>query len=192
MTSFEPDRMLLMLAEHGVDFVVIGGIAAIAYGSQQMTFDLDILYQESRENRERLAGALGALDAKVWMSIDATPMEARRLRPWQMAARDAACRVDADLLGRWRNHHFVTPIGVLDCMVTVPGAPSYVDALQRAMETSLEEHARIYIVDLDDLIAMKRAVGRPKDLLAVEELLEIRKLLESQGGQKHEGSDDRQ
>lgn len=180
MTPFEPDRILLVLAQHEVDFVVIGGIAAIAHGSQQLTFDLDILYEQSRENRERLADALRALDAKIWIAPDSTPPNPRRLRPWQIEAHDAALRIDADLLGRWANHHFVTPLGILDCMVTVPGAPPYDDTRQRAMEAPLDDPVRVLIVDLDDLIAMKRAVGRTKDLQAVEELLEICKLLDGQ------------
>ena len=65
MASFEPDRLLLVLAERGVDFLVIGGIAATLHGSRQMTDDVDVLFERSRENRERLAMAFPAAEIEV-------------------------------------------------------------------------------------------------------------------------------
>jgi len=64
-------------------------------------------------------------------------------------------------------------------MVTVPGAPAYPEARERAGEAPLEGYT-IRVVDIDDLIAMKRATARPKDLATVDELLELRKLIEQE------------
>jgi len=178
MASFEPDRLLLVLAERGVDFLVIGGIAATLHGSRQMTDDVDVLFERSRENRERLAMALAALDAHLFTPPSVPPPLARR-RPWDEDTPGTGGRLTAEYLGLWNSYHFVTPYGDFDCMVTVPGAPAYPEARERAGEAPLEGYT-IRVVDIDDLIAMKRATARPKDLATVDELLELRKLIEQE------------
>ena len=174
MSTFQPNRMLVILAEHQVDFVVIGGVAAIAHGSQYVTRDVDVLFLPSPENCERLSHALRALHAEYY----APPSNnLGRRRAWQIEAEQAVRRIDAAGLQLWNSYHFTTALGDLDCMVTVPGAMPYETVRQRA--TTMQIHdATVCIVDLDDLIAMKRAAGRPKDLLTVDELLELRRLIE--------------
>jgi hypothetical protein len=174
MSDFQPNRILVILAEHQVDFVVIGGVAAIAHGSQYITRDVDVLFLPSPENCERLSHALQALHAEYY----ARPSNnVGRRRTWQIEAEQAARRIDAASLQLWNIYHFTTALGDLDCMVTVPGALPYERVRQRATMMQLRD-AMVCIVDLDDLIAMKRAAGRPKDLLTVDELLELRQLIE--------------
>lgn len=183
MAAYEPDRLLLILSEHGVDFIVIGGIAATAHGSRYMTDDVDVLFERSLENRQRLAKALHALAARLSTPPGIPrPATQRNTRWWQEQTQDALANIDAGFLSLWNSYHFETPFGPFDCMATVPGAPPYEEARQRANETPLE-HCTIRIVDLDDLLAMKRATARPKDLATVTELLEIRRLLEQDADQ---------
>lgn len=59
----KPEKILATLAAHGVDFVVIGGLAAVAHGSRRMTRDIDIVVMHDAENLARLEAALGELDA---------------------------------------------------------------------------------------------------------------------------------
>ncbi len=63
--SFRPDRILGILVEHGVEFVLIGGSAAVVHGSPHLTQDVDVCPRLVRENLERLVTALVELDARV-------------------------------------------------------------------------------------------------------------------------------
>jgi len=180
VTQFDPDRLLLVLVEHEVDFVVIGGIAATIHGSRYVTDDTDILFERSRENCLRLAQALARLGAHIWSPPDAgQPTQANRRRPWQTEAIAAMHRIDPGVLGLFNIYHFVTIYGEFDCMATVPGSPPYEETRRRAGSALIGGHS-VPIVDIDDLIAMKRAAGRPKDLATVDELLELRKLIEEE------------
>src|SRR5438105_1328571 len=63
---FRPDEILRILIERGVEFVVIGGLAATLHGSELVTFDVDITAERSEENLARLSDALRELDARIW------------------------------------------------------------------------------------------------------------------------------
>jgi hypothetical protein len=63
--SFEPEAIFAALNGHGVEYVVIGGIAATLRGSPLRTGHADICPAEEGANLERLADALRALDARV-------------------------------------------------------------------------------------------------------------------------------
>ena len=58
MAEFRPDLLLRVLARHGVDYVVIGGIAAALHGSDLVTFDVDITPALGSDNLSRLSAAL--------------------------------------------------------------------------------------------------------------------------------------
>lgn len=182
MATFEPSRVLLTMAEHEVDCIVIGGVAATIYGTTRVTVDVDLLFEPSEANRERLAAALRALDAKPFGSMGPHHQPDRQRRAWQQEIHDAPRRIDAALLGLFVSHHFDTRHGPVDCMTTVPGAPPYGETREHAQETRLESHS-IYIADIDDLISMKRATGRPKDLEDVKELVAIRQMLAQEAPQ---------
>ena len=63
--EFDPLPMLEVLGRHGVDFVIVGGVAGGAHGSSYPTYDLDIAYERSADNLERLASALRELAATL-------------------------------------------------------------------------------------------------------------------------------
>ena len=58
MKSLGPEAILAALAEHGVEFVVIGGLAAVAHGSRRMTRDIDVVVSPDDGNLTRLEAAL--------------------------------------------------------------------------------------------------------------------------------------
>lgn len=62
---FDPERIVRTLDQHGVDYVLIGGVAARLHGSPILTEDLDVTPERSRDNLRRLAEALAELDAKL-------------------------------------------------------------------------------------------------------------------------------
>lgn len=64
-SEFDPTRMLATLEASGVDYVVIGGLAAVLHGSPVLTQDLDVCPSQDEKNLERLALALRTLGAKI-------------------------------------------------------------------------------------------------------------------------------
>jgi len=138
------------LNSHGVEYVMIGGIAALLYGSNRATFDLDVLAPGSLENLERLASALGSLG--VDRHLDSADLRGTSTR-WETNAG----RVDVLLSARG-------PDGKLSI--------SYRDVADRHIDM-VHDGTSIPVVALDDLLAMKMSVGRPHDLETVTELLDI-------------------
>lgn len=151
---FSAEEIFAKLERHGVDYVAIGGIAANAHGSRRLTLDVDIIPKPATLNYERLAAALDELDAPE-TAVDAS---FRSLDP-----RDSFDLARADVL------KLATAAGDLDVVNGAPGAPPYEDLRKRAIEVEVRG-TRIRIASLDDLIAMKRAVGRPRDLRDIADL----------------------
>jgi hypothetical protein len=150
--SFQPRELLTTLVRHGVDFIVIGGMAGTARGSAYVTLDLDIAYERSRANLERLAAALGELDSTL-----------------RGAPPDLPFVLDAKTLENGANFTFATRYGPLDILSDPAGAPAYETLRAGAGEELLVEDVRIRVASLEHLIAMKEAAGRPKDLLMASE-----------------------
>jgi hypothetical protein len=150
--------LLRALADGGVDFVVIGGIAAIAHGSPQFTRDLDIAYAAAEENLERLGRVLVGLGARLRGVAEDVPFipDARTLRNVRVLTLD-------------------TPDGPLDVLAEPDGSGGYTRLRANAIEATVSG-VTVRIAGLDDLIAMKKAAGRPKDRVYVEELEVIRRL----------------
>lgn len=153
--------MLRRLVAHGVDFVVIGGVASILHGSATFTRDLDVTYAPDDTNLEQLGAALIELGAKLRGVEDELPFvpDARTLRRTSILCLE-------------------TSEGVLDVLATPDGAPPYGELRARADRFSLGDFA-VLVANVDDLISMKRAAGRPKDLAAIAELEAIRRLSEA-------------
>lgn len=148
-------RLLGVLREHEVDFVVVGGLAAIAHGSRRMTLDLDVIPRPDAANFERLATAIDALGVPPGVVGDG-----------RFASIDPRDSVD---LARSHSISLRTVAGQLDILNAASSAPPY-DELQ-ARGVALEiAGIPVCVVGLDDLIAMKQASGRPKDLQDVADI----------------------
>lgn len=161
--TFDPRRALAVLASHGVRFVLIGGLAANARGSPSVTLDLDICYARDDRNLERLAAALTELDATL-----------------RGSPRDVPFVLDASTLKMGDHFTFETSAGNLDCIGTPAGTDGFGDLDARATRLTIAGH-RIAVASLDDLIDMKRAAGRPKDLQEVEILVAVKEESEREG-----------
>jgi hypothetical protein len=145
---FEPRPILLCLAEHGVDFVVVGGVAVQTHGYGRGTFDLDVVPRPNLLNLSRLGEALASLGA--------------RLR----GASGPVDVTDPQLLKRAPLVSLTTVYGRLDLINVglLKGAPNSYDELrERAVETELDG-STVAVAGLDDLIRMKRAAGRDIDV----------------------------
>lgn len=66
--EFDPQPLLELLVRYELDFVIVGGLAAVAHGSARATFDVDIAFAQDETNVERLAGALRETGAKETLS----------------------------------------------------------------------------------------------------------------------------
>jgi predicted nucleotidyltransferase len=150
-TPLDAERILRALAEHQVRYVLIGGLAVQTHGHVRTTNDADLIPAPDPANLERLAAALRALDARVLNEgHEDTVIEAGmlpRATIWQLTSRD----------------------GGIDVMHEVPGGDPYEDLSERAMHVRLGD-VDVPVVDLDDLIRMKLARGRPVDLADVAAL----------------------
>ena len=154
--AFDPLRALRTLQRHDVRFVVIGGLGARLYGSPSVTNDTDVCYQRSPENLERLAAALRQLHAEL--------RGAERAAPFQL---------DAKTLAAGDHFTFITDAGNLDILGTPAGVEGF-DPLEREAKVFRFDGLTVPVASIDDLISMKRAAGRPKDLIEIEVLGALR------------------
>ena len=136
--------------------MVIGGLAANAHGSARVTYDVDVVYRRSRDNHERLVEALGPHAPYLRGAPPGLPF-----------------RWDVGTIERGLNFTLTTDLGAVDLLGEVVGGGWYEDLIDAAEEVDLH-NAAVHVAALDDLIRMKRAAGRPKDLEAIAELEAIR------------------
>ena len=152
MTDTDFPALITLLTEGGVEFIIIGGVAATIHGSAHITVDLDLLYRRTPENIENLAAALAPI------------------RPYLRGAPEGLpFRLDAATMHRGLNFTLQTTLGDLDLLGEVAGGGTYDRVLPEA-ETALLDGRQFRCVSLRRLIAMKRAAGRPKDLNVIAEL----------------------
>jgi len=145
-------RILQAMAERGVDFVVIGGIAANFHGSALSTFDCDVVVDLDSENLTKLAQALASLLPTF-----------RHKTPPQSFDEAMAAR------GGWKNIYLDTNAGVLDCLGDVKGLGDFTECRGKSIEVDFGGFF-IRFLTRDALITAKKAMGRPKDLLTVAQL----------------------
>lgn len=149
----EINRLLGPLIAHGVDFVLIGGQAGIVHGSSYPSYDLDVLYARDRDNVERLVAALEGIGVRL-----------------RGAPADLPFILDAKTIENGANLTFITPYGDFDVLADTAGIPSYEELKSAAVDREVFGHV-VKVASIDHLIAMKRAAGRTKDKLMVEEYI---------------------
>ena len=148
--AFDPELALRTLDRHGVRFVVIGGIAARLLGSPTVTRDTDICYERKPENLERLVSALEELEAMLRGVDEEVPF-----------------LLDAKTLAAGDHFTFGTQAGDFDVLGSPAGVEGFDELVQRAKPFDIDG-ITVLVASIDDLIRMKRAAGRAKDLIEVE------------------------
>lgn len=159
-SELDTEALLRALEDEEVDYVVIGGIAAVLHGSARSTFDLDISFATDPDNLTRLGRTLTTL----------------RARPRGMPD-DLPFFPDADTLRRIEVLTMSTMAGDLDVLAHQSGSPVYADLRANADRYEIGEMT-IRVARIEDLLAMKSAAGRPKDLADIAELSAILRLRE--------------
>jgi predicted nucleotidyltransferase len=158
------ERFCAVLAEHGVEFIVVGGQAEALMGSSRVTYDVDFCYRRTSDNLERLATALGTLHLTL-----------------RGAPPDLKFRLDAQALALGQNYTFeVDGEYPLDFLGYLEPLGTYEDLLPQTDTVSIGGRP-VHVIGLDDLIRIKQYLGRPKDRESLLQLEAIKRLREQEG-----------
>ena len=120
---------LRALDEGGVEFAVVGGLAAVLNGAPVNTFDLDIVPARDEENVAKLLRVLGTIDAIYRMQPE------RRLKP------------DASHLSSAGHHNLITNCGPLDVLGTIGRGLGYQDLLPHTIEMETGGGVRVRVLN---------------------------------------------
>jgi hypothetical protein len=153
-------RLLLALGDGGVEFIVVGGVAAAAHGAVRTTLDLDVVYLRTTANITNLVTALRPLNPYLRGAPPGLPFA------W-----------DERTVTNGLNFTLVTDAGEIDLLGEIIAGGGYQALERHSMELDL--FGRICrCITLDELIRVKRAAGRPKDFEAIAELEKLLELSE--------------
>ena len=152
------DEILRRLTARRIDFVVIGGIAAVLHGSPRNTYDLDICFAPDQANLDALGSVLVDLEAKLRGVKEEVPFvpDGQTLRKVELLT-------------------LTTSAGWFDLLRLPPGAPTYERLRRNADRYDLGDFT-VLVASIEDLIAMKQTANRPKDLNDIAELQAIGRL----------------
>lgn len=156
---FDPVRICSILNEEAVDYVVIGGFAAVVHGSPLTTRDVDVVPSKDAANLDRLARALRRMNARIRTSGDPVPV-----------------RLDGPLLANLALMlNLVTDFGDVDLAFAPAGElEGFLEWDAHAVVVDIAEGVTVHVGSLDDVIASKRAANRPKDQMTLPYLESLR------------------
>lgn len=158
-------RLIETLTRNNVRFVLVGGLAMVAHGTDTVTQDLDLGYARDPENLAALATALEGLNPRPRGFPEDLPFT------W-----------DIRTLRSGANFTLVTDAGPADLLADLAGVVSFQELWERSEVIELYG-CPVRVASVDDLIAMKRAAGREKDMGHIRELECLRALLHDRGPQ---------
>ena len=144
------------LREGGVNFVIVGGTAAVLHGAPLTTEDVDIVHERTPENVDRLLAVLATLDGRI---------------------RDLSGRVilpNAAILSGRGQVQMTTRLGPIDVLCELHDGRGYNELLAHSVAFG-DAGLDVRVLDLETLIAVKRAAGRAKDRLALPVLIALQK-----------------
>ena len=144
------------LVDAGVQFIIVGGAAATAHGSARLTQDLDVVYARDRQNLDRVVAAMSSQHIYLRGAPPGLPFS-----------------FDRKTLERGLNFTLTSDLGDIDLLGEIVGGGGYESLISHTVELELFGY-RCRCLDLDTLIRVKRASGRPKDLEVIAELISIR------------------
>ena len=138
-----------------VEFVLVGGFAAIAHGVLRSTRDVDVCCRFSEENLMRIQKAL----------VDLNPVYRPRT--------DLPLELTPKLCASLKNLYLKTDLGILDCLGEIKGVGSFEEVVKHSVELELPI-GKCRVIDLDTLIIAKEAMDRDHDRITVRDLKEIK------------------
>ncbi len=150
MTDFY--QLIPVLAKGSVDFIIIGGVAASLHGAARLTKDLDIVYRRTRENVSHLVTAFAPYHPYPRGAPPGLPF-----------------RWDEQTIRNGLNFTLATTLGPIDLLGEITGGGNYDDLLPHTVRLHIFG-VECLCLELERLIEVKRAAGRPKDFEAIAEL----------------------
>ena len=154
-------EILSQLHDCHVDFVIVGGVAAVLHGGSRVTFDLDVVPSLAPDSWKAAVDLLWSLGARPRI-----PEPLDRIR-------------DVEQVQRWQSEkgmlalNFRTPDSSIEVDFLVSESHQFEELRGRAAKVTIDERI-FFVASIDDLIAMKQKAGRPQDLLDIEHLQEIK------------------
>lgn len=153
-------KLLELLLENDLDFVLIGGFAAVVHGSTMVTQDLDICSTQTVENIEKLRSILKPYNPIHRMKRDAN-----------LSFIDHPKSLDG-----LNNIYLETDLGTLNILSETLPAGNFQTVKNNSISINIYGHT-CNVISIDDLIKVKSKMNRPKDIQTVHELLKIKKLV---------------
>jgi len=144
-TSVNLGAILEGLTKAGVEFILVGGLAAVVQGAPVTTMDVDIVHNQSPENIARLIAFLKSIDA------------------FHRRPDDKVIKPKEDDISGMGHALFTTRLGPLDVLAVIEEGRAYGDLLEHTVEIGFRNHA-IRVLDLKMLIQLKRTSTDPKDI----------------------------
>lgn len=141
--------IVLALVDAGVEFILVGGLAAVAQGASLTTFDVDIVHSRDEENVDKLLAVLTGLDAYY------------RGRPG-----GARLGPDRRALSGPGHSLFMTALGPLDVLGEIEGHRSYAELIDHTESVALSDRT-VRVLSLEMIVRLKRASTHPKDVQAL-------------------------
>ena len=145
LQSLDLSALIKGLNEAGVEFIVVGGMAAVVQGAPITTFDLDIVHRRTDDNIKRLIEYLKSVDAYLRRPDD------KLIRP---AERDL--NSEGHLL-------LTTCLGPLDVLGTIEKSLGFEDLLHNSVEIKFHGQ-KVYVLGLKTIVDLKRNSRDSKDL----------------------------
>lgn len=164
-TSVNLGAILEGLIEADVEFILVGGLAAVVQGAPVTTMDVDIIHNQSPENIARLLSFLKSVDAFHRRPDD------RVIEP-----------TEDDISGRG-HALFSTRLGPLDVLAVIEEGKSYGDLLEHCVEIPFRNHT-LRVLNIEMLVHLKRTSTDPKDLQRLPVLEETLRQLKEKYGSK--------
>lgn len=156
---FDPVRICTILNEEGVDYVIVGGFAAVVHGSSLPTRDIDVVPSRTPNNLDRLARALKRMNAMI--RTDGDPVS---------APLDGPFLANMPLM-----LNLVTDLGEMDLTFAPSGGLGGFDEWDaHAIVVEIADGLEVHIAALDDIISSKVAANRPKDQRSLPYLESLR------------------
>ena len=164
---FDPLRICAILLEEEVEFVVLGGFAAIVRGSSLPTKDIDVIPSRDRMNLDRLGRALTRMNAMIRISGD-----------------PVSTKIDGGFLANMPNMlNLVTDFGEMDLTFSPAGSAGDFEGWKKGATLEvIDDGLTVLVASLDDIIDSKRAANRPKDQMALPYLESLRDEIRRQEG----------
>jgi len=152
-----PEAIFQILSDEGVEYVLVGGLAATAHGASLVTFDVDVCFRRGPANCERLARALARLAAEVF------------------PPRQEPIPITAGLLETHRLVHLRTHAGRLDLLAEIPGLGTYEDLYPETTRIDISGFS-VPVLTLDQLIRAKSVLQQSKDRQHLDQLRKLKDL----------------